>query len=206
MNNFEFSVFSNYNSPSSALNSELFYKIESSCLNYLVCGDFNSKSTLLGCKSNNNNGDILVDITINSNGQLLNDNLDPTFNIINRNYSELLDRMFGSTEFAAKMSEYEVLKESVLDSDHLPIKTTFGFEKRTASKSSNKSNSIFNFNKADWTNLSKDLNCIKYDDCAGSNMSEVARIFIDKIVQSVNVNIPKIKNIGGFDSSSTSYY
>ena len=110
-----------------------------------MCGDFNAKSTLLGCKANNNNGDILVDLTINSNGQLLNDNLDPTFNIINRNYSELLDRMFGSPEFATKMSDYEVLKDSVLDSDHLPIKATFSFEKRIASKSSNKGKFIYLF-------------------------------------------------------------
>lgn len=114
---------------------------------------------------------------------MVNDNLDPTFNIINRNYSELLDRMFGSPEFATKMSDYEVLKDSVLDSDHLPIKATFSFEKRIASKSSNKGKSNFNFNKADWTNLSKDLNLIKYEECAGSNMSEIARNFTDKTFQ-----------------------
>ena len=169
VNKTELSIFSYYNSPTNVLNSDFFYKLESNNLNYLVCGDFNSKSTHLGCLTDNSNGNVLTEIIINSSGQLLNDTLEPTFTIRNRNYAELLDRFFGSPLFAVKMSEYEVLNDSVLDSDHYPIKAVFNFDKPFINNSKSKAKFNFNYNKANWTNLSKEFNLIKFSECTGSN-------------------------------------
>ncbi len=40
--------------------------------NYIICGDFNSKSVDIGCKETNNNGKILIDFLVNSRAIVLN--------------------------------------------------------------------------------------------------------------------------------------
>ena len=64
--------------------------------NYIICGDMNSKSIEIGCKSNNESGLILSDFIVNSNAILLNNN-EPTYFRVHNDYSEILDRFICSS-------------------------------------------------------------------------------------------------------------
>ena len=78
-------LFSYYNSPDIVLDKEIFENIEEQFENYLICGDFNARSVVLGGIGDNSNGAILEQIVINSNGLILNEGNEPTFHILNRN-------------------------------------------------------------------------------------------------------------------------
>ena len=118
-------IFSYYNPPTVTLEKIVFDRIEEKYDKYLICGDFNARSIALGGVGNYKNGEILEQIAIMSNGMVLNKGKDRTFIKTNSEYRELLDYLLGSAYFANKMSKFKVLKNSVLDSDHLPIQAEF---------------------------------------------------------------------------------
>ena len=93
------------------------------------------------------------------------------------------------------------MSESSLDSDHLQIKATFNLNKRLVSNSIKQSKSKLNYNKANWDNLFKGLNQIKFKECNGANLNEISRDFTKKTMNVVEFNIPTTINNSGYDSS-----
>ena len=88
---------------------------------------------------------------IDNNFQIINDgNTQPTFHIVTEHtdYHELLDFFIGSPLLAGNLSEYAIINNNLLDSDHSAIHTTFNFG---SIKEINKSfKPKMNFAKANW--------------------------------------------------------
>jgi len=162
INNKSLHIFSYYNSPSTVLNKDLFIQIQEKYENYLFCGDFNAKSKIFKCNSENSNGSILESIIMDTNAQIINGgNTNPTFHIetINTDYHELLDLFIGSPLLASSFSEYSIINHPLLDSDHSPIQIVFSFGKL---KSTIVKKVIrLNYNKADWCQFDQNCNDIE---------------------------------------------
>ena len=76
-------------------------------------GDLNSKNEYFGNKNNNESGNLLQDFLESSNACLI-DNKEPTFNIISRNYFEILDLAICSPNLVSKINNFEVLYDQDL--------------------------------------------------------------------------------------------
>ena len=153
-------VVSYYNPPKSQLQKVVFEKLQNSKIKFVICGDFNSKSELIGCKKTCRNGKILEDILLETDCVLLNDQ-NCTFE--RTNYSEILDLAICCSSIVNSVTKFKVIKDSYLQSDHFPIK--FDVQLSVSISKSVQTNSIekrFNFLKANWPNYK--LNLIKLSD------------------------------------------
>jgi hypothetical protein len=121
MNNEETHLITYYNSPTTDLNIEMLEYIEKTFINYIICGDSNSKNKAFGCKENNKNGNSLIDFISNNNGIILN-NKEPTFFRDYINYTEILDLLISSIVSYRNIKNFEVCIEIDLFSGQYPIK------------------------------------------------------------------------------------
>ena len=79
-----------YNPPNEIWKYNLFTSLVQEYKNIIICGDLNAKTTTLGSKANNKNGEILEEILINTNLIQLN-NKQPTYHRTHDNSSDILD-------------------------------------------------------------------------------------------------------------------
>jgi hypothetical protein len=190
----DINIFSYYNAPDIMLNKDLFDKIEKNYDNYLVCGDFNSKSLVLNCKNQNQNCTILEEIIINNNCQILNNgNTEPTFHIktMNTDYDELLDFFIGSPLLADSLNDYEIINHPLLASDHSPIQVDFTIgNKILINESTNKI--LKNYTKAKWNKFNEMLNEINNDKYNNLTIIDFYDEFKKDINNSIEKNIPNV--------------
>ena len=127
MSNNVITIFSHYNSPNKLLSFSLFKEIEAKCKNFITIGDLNAKTKELGCNETNESGKILKEISAKLNMLIIDEKL-PTYYMINRNYTELLDLVICSNNLSEKIINYEVDTDSDLISDHYPILVTLDYK------------------------------------------------------------------------------
>lgn len=116
-------IFSYYNPPHEKLNSVIFKKIESFKIDYIMCGDFNSKMMCYGSKADSQNGRILVDLMKHMSGNVLKNSI-PTYHKFCSRYSEVLDMFICSPFFINNKISLKVLNENFM-SDHNLVEVTF---------------------------------------------------------------------------------
>jgi exonuclease III len=72
-------ILSFYNPPSSSIESDLWARLQSSKDDFILCGDLNCRSSVLGSIGNNRNGELLEDIVLENDFVVLNEST-PTYN------------------------------------------------------------------------------------------------------------------------------
>ena len=194
LENKEVLIFSYYNPPPTLICENFINLIEEKGKDYLICGDLNARSTAIGCTANNNNGKVLDDILINNKVILINPEYSPTFHIPGRSYNEMLDLMIGTSFFANNLSKFEVLKESVLDSDHSPIRATFKITSIKSKKilSEQTQMNLLNYSKADWNKFKNFLNNYSLD-IQNASIEVYHDRIVSMLVNAADHSIEKLK-------------
>ena len=122
---------------------------------------------------------------------ILNEGKESTFHITGSDYYELLDYLFVSPFFANKMSCFQVLKNSILDSDHSPIQAEFNLL-NSVKKKLELEVILYNYKKADWTKLKQDFEEIKEEEFLNLDAVTHSNKFNDYVIKKIDENIPKI--------------
>ena len=119
-------------------------------------GALNAKSTLWGADKNNDNGDILENLMMDSDCIIVN-NKQPTHINFNGKTSSVLDYCIITVNLFDAFQEYVVLYEEDMTSDHLPYLVNFKMFNKNTIKNLNfmkKANAdkpkSYNYKKADW--------------------------------------------------------
>lgn len=152
-----------YNPPDQLLNEKVFTILQSKYKNIIICGDLNAKSKSLNCRGNNSNGEILVNIVLNTNYIAVN-NKDITFHRLHDNSKDILDWILISPNLAEYFKCFKVEYEYGITSDHYPIIAIFDFGNKTSNyfAEAQINNTLnLNYNKAEWTKYKEILNKTK---------------------------------------------
>ena len=155
-NGTETCLVSYYNPPSLKIEGKVFEILKNNCKQYIIMGDLNAKSTLWGADKNNDNGDILENLMMDSDCIIVN-NKQPTHINFNGKTSSVLDYCIITVNLFDAFQEYVVLNEEDMTSDHLPYLVNFKMSDRNTFKNLNfnkKANAdkpkSYNYKKADW--------------------------------------------------------
>jgi hypothetical protein len=92
-------VISIYNMPTCSIDSGVWGRLQNTQEDFILCGDLNCRSKVLGGVGSNSNGDLLENVILNNDFLVLNDS-SPTFN--RKNYAELLDYIISTSPIASK--------------------------------------------------------------------------------------------------------
>jgi len=136
-----------YNPPDKEISRIFLDTVTLDFENWLIVGDLNSKHHLFGCRGvTNKSGKILAEWQESGGGVILGNKLPTRFMFPDQ--LELLDLMIFSAGLANKCSSFDVLYDSLLHSDHYPIRAEFDFvipnwQTKQVTKS-------FDFNRANW--------------------------------------------------------
>jgi exonuclease III len=142
-----------YNSKTNRnpINIETLNLINNNTSNYILVGDLNSRDSSFGCIGNNKNGLLLQNFLIEHEAVILNHPKNYTYHKYNSDYKELLDIAIGSPLIASTTKYCDIEDDSLLKSDHLPIKIQIDLA-INKSPQSTKDPQRLNYNKADWSN------------------------------------------------------
>ena len=153
LNQTQIAIVGLYNPPQKDLNPEVFRYFSNKYERCLFVGDLNSKHQFFGCKSTNNNGNILFDISEELDLQILNDPTETTHLNYATGTKDILDMAFATTNLMPKITDCYVGDD--IGSDHLPIHVKIGTSRLDTS---NHPISLFrNFKKADWETFNMNI-------------------------------------------------
>ncbi len=149
----------------------------------------NAKSEFMGCKATNINGKQLEDLLLESNLIIANNN-QPTYYRVHDNSSDILDWALMSSNMYEKLTDFKVLDDNEVDSDHYPFKLTLNFEKNEPDLQ-NRTITSLNYNKANWPAFQNQLNN-KSIPTSNLTIDEINEQLVNAIKESIKRNIPKI--------------
>jgi len=130
------------------LSTELFDKLASQKNDILIIGDLNSKSTAFGCKSGNDDGLVLEKILLKHSFIIANNKEITHIPFQQDHQPDILDLAITSPGLGRKVSDFEVISNHSMQSDHLPIKIVIN-DSGLVTETEN-AKPFFNFTKADW--------------------------------------------------------
>ena len=145
----EIIIITYYNPPLQTLSRELFESLNSTNLNYILCGDLNANSAA------SKNGEILENIIIDYNCQIIN-NKKHTFHRIYNDYTAQLDLILCSPLPASKLIDFEVLETQEMSSDHYPISAVFDLKPKKQDRIKN-DQLKFDYKRANWELFKEEL-------------------------------------------------
>ena len=119
-NEYCFDFVSLYNPPGRIIPCDFFVKYDSNGVDLILVGDLNSKTKSIGCKSEDASGKVLEKVLSETSFVILNDN-QHTYHKFKNEYTEKLDLALSSVNIANKISNFEVLHNLNMESDHSPI-------------------------------------------------------------------------------------
>ena len=192
------SIFCLYNPPNRSLNYEFFVELATNYSHCILGGDLNAKSKTIGCLNNsNNNGNVLETVLMNLNLSLINDH-SPTYHQVNRDYYEVLDLYLCSSSLLEKTTDFKVLYNWDMTSDHYPIHVRLNFNFKC---SDDENNLDFNYDlkKSDWNKFKELLanNEVKNElyTCK-DQVEKIKYVLTEKICEAAKIAIPiKSKSI-----------
>ena len=196
LENFKCNIFSYYNTPKDLLNSEFFMNLLDRDENFLVVGDLNAKTPVVGCRSIDSSGRVLEKLLMDTDLVVFNNNVN-TYTRFGSDYEEILDLIIGSSSLVGNISGFEVLNEqSLLISDHYPIKINISGNGEFISNSG-PPDSRFNFAKADWYSFQNFLT-IKADTYSNTFLNSLGvddfnSLITTDILKAANLTIPKFE-------------
>jgi len=103
--------------------------LESTKSEFILVGDLDSKSKLLGCKSQDSSGTALDDVLTDTSFLIFNEKSQTYFQhrgdvrmqSNKEQYTEILDLALGQPNMADKVRKFKVLNEFQMESDHCSI-------------------------------------------------------------------------------------
>ena len=186
--------FSYYNAPQLQLDISALKEISDKYQNVVIVGDLNAQSSNLGCRNTNKNWELLEELLFDSKFLIVNDKT-PTYHRMHDNSEEILDWCIISSSMHKNFVSFEVLKDNLVDSDHVPMQIKLSKVKNKQATTIEKELSKrYNLNKADWINFAKDLNDVKPQDKL--SIDELNSFIIQEIIKACDKNIPIIKASG----------
>ena len=165
--------------------------------NLLLLGDLNAKTPTVGCKTfDPKNGSVLDEILSSNLDLILLNDQSPTYFQFKSDYTEKLDLILCSALLANKVSSFNVLSNYKMTSDHAPIQCILKMKKNFRLESIIRE-PRFNFNKADWSLFSKNLDSLIEEDCLRETIEidEMDKIFTSFLANAAESSIPKFNNI-----------
>jgi hypothetical protein len=195
VDSFKLHLFSYYNTPTDLLDYALFMKLNRLSENFLIVGDLNSKTPVVGCQSLNSSGRVLEKILMDTELVVFNNNLN-TYHQFGSEYEEILDLIIGSGSLVGNVLDFEVLNDqSLLSSDHFPIKVRISAKGDL--NSSTEAGEKLNFVKADWYYYSDLLrekaNSYSENFLNSLDVNGLNSIITNDIHLAANISIPKFK-------------
>ena len=188
---FQFKFYSLYVPPDKLLSYTRLAEISKS--EFLLVGDLNAKSECIGCKTSNQSGKVLDNLILLPEFNIIN-NKDHTYFKFKSNYSELLDLAICSSEINSKISNFEVLTDQCMGSDHCPITFTINLGVTPLLATISNSYQRLNLAKADWEFFGEILTrkaLLLTDSYIESlNVEEFNQIVSDHIMEAANTAIP----------------
>jgi hypothetical protein len=158
-----------------------------------LVGDLNAKSECIGCKTSNQSGKVLDNLILLPELNIIN-NKDHTYFRFKSNYSELLDLAICSSEINSKISNFEVLTDQCMGSDHCPITFTINLGVTPHPATISNSYQRLNLAKADWEFFSEILTrkaLLLTDSYIESlNVEDFNKLVSDHIMEAANTAIP----------------
>jgi len=187
--NFKLKLLSYYNPRN--ISSSLIDTFMIDSKNSLIIGDLNAKNQVFGCKSSNVDGFTLEEI-INRHNLIILNNEEPTYFQHGTNYTEKLDLALASNELAGKVSNFEVMSDYLMGSDHAPISVKITIDQHMQQKNIQKASNKFNFKKADWIGfaalLDEAASIFKPDHF--ENVDAINSFITTKIAEAASITIP----------------
>ena len=183
-------IISYYNPPTSILSKEVFRLATDSKINFIICGDLNSKSTSLGCYTNNNNGIILNEIITENDCIIANNSTHTYFSFRENNIhtqSDILDLFICSSRLYSEIKEFSVLTNEDMTSDHVPINLTLSEKLVNAAI---KPKLVYNYNKANWSLFRQSLPSNAPRDIL-DNVELLSSFIVDNLLKAAECAIPK---------------
>ena len=194
-----FDFVSLYNPPGRIIPYDLFSKYDSNGVDLILVGDLNSKTKSIGCKSEDASGQVLEKILSETSIVILNDN-QPTYHKFKNEYTEKLDLALSSVNIANKISNFEVLHELNMESDHSPIifnlNLTKSFRKLIESERFR-----LNLSRADWTMFRNQLELIASNTSSNHiqemGIDQLNDLVLKHLTDAVERSVPRVKLIEG---------
>ena len=147
----------------------------------------NSKSVSFGSLKTDTNGKVLEDVLTTYDTVLLNDEVH-TYDKFNSSYTEKLDLFLSSHFLSRLLSNFQVLTDYDLGSDHYPVICNFNFNHKNFNSIPTKQNDFhFNFFKADWILFQRILNN------SNINLNEIESLneqILSEILNAAKITIP----------------
>ena len=190
-----FDFFSLYSPPGELIPYEFFIEYSKYNKKFILAGDLNSKTPCIGCRSTDMSGEVLETILTETDLLIFNDN-SPTYNKFNSDYEEILDIIIGSSSLANIVSEFKVLEDYSMTSDHFPVSLSLNVSNHSF-LSSEFIESRYNFKKADW-NLYHGILLNRANSYTKSyidklNVDNLNKLVVRDIKEAAEHSIPKFK-------------
>ncbi|KAI2646629.1 RNA-directed DNA polymerase from mobile element jockey [Labeo rohita] len=179
----------NFYNPCSRLNTDI---LESVCGSMqgkiVVCGDFNTHSTLWGSNDADNNGSVVEEFIDDKELVCINDGKGTRYNS-SSNTESAIDLTLVSNEIAG-ISTWEVKDRSTVGSDHYPIITRIGIE---VQQDSEVNIPRWKLDKADWQAFQEmsETKCMELLNKNITNVEEMNDEIVNSIIQIAEETIPK---------------
>ena len=178
---------------------------------FILVGDLNSKTQSIGCKSQDQSGEVL-DLVLTDTSFVIHNNEIPTYyqfrsdirlnkelfqNIAQ--YSEILDLAISSSNLTNRIRNFEVLTDHNMTSDHCPISFNVQLSENQTLDSID-SKSRLNFAKADWPLFRKILDDnaknLTFSNLETLNINDLNNLISQQILAAVNKSVPKFLGRG----------
>ncbi len=196
--NFSFNLVTYYEPKGDSLSAEAIESYMRLGPNLILVGDLNSKALSVGCRVVNRNGILLEEILSNTDLIVINDKFSPTyFSYGGKNYSEILDLILCTGLMYKYASNFEVLSDYIMGSDHAPIVCNFSFNFNF--KSISNSNELrYNFKKADWNQyreiVNRGISELDSKELWNLEINSLNAQLSDLMVRAAESSIPKFLN------------
>jgi hypothetical protein len=192
--NKEYVVLGLYNPPNANLPLEMLKSLRRSYNNCIIAGDLNCRTTVIGCKITNKNGELLENLLTSTDLQVMNNSC-PTYHRHNADYMEILDLILCSSPICNTLFDFEVMYNFDMTSDHYPIRVYVRQLEKSTYKHSSENYKPFNYKKANWPSFKAQLN--RFEPPENQNIDILNTAITNHLIQSAEKNIPRMKFKGG---------
>ena len=189
-----FNLFSIYSPPNEIISYELFVKLSKLDGKTIIMGDLNSKTPSVGCKSYDISGRVLDIILLETELVVFNNNI-PTYHKFGSNYKEILDIIMGSFSISSSISQFEVLEDYEMGSDHSPLLLILN-NKKIEIEEKKRDTVRLNFNKANWFEYKQILHdkanmLLNNTDLKNYDVDKLNDIVTQNISEATHASIPR---------------
>ena len=179
------------------LNCYFFKLVKEKFKDFIILGDINAHSTLLGDSVSNTNGKILENILMDGCFIIANDVSQPTYIGFNQDKKSVLDVCICSPFLWNKITEFKILSNDNMGSDHLPLFVNFSgspLSKTCAANIKYSGEVNFKYEKADWESFKSELDIYAPYIPPNDEIELLNKFFVDSVYSAAQKSIPGKSN------------